>query len=143
MAGEVEILARDYIFEVDANGGSAYVVIGGIDTFSLGSEKTDVERTIFTDNGIPRHWVAQRGNTLTLTGKRLQNPNSGTRDPGQQEAETLAGAVGYSSLGSFRITDPGGVVKTFLGSCKLSDIGGGNNDTTSWGIEITVSGAIT
>lgn len=142
MAGEVEILARDYVFEVDPNGGSAFTVIGGIDTFKLTSDETDADRTVFTDNGFPRHWVAARGNGLTLNGKRLQNPDTGSRDAGQAAAETLAGAVAYESLGTFKATDPGGVSKTFEASCKLADIGGGNNDTTSWGLEIKVSGLI-
>lgn len=138
----VEILARGWTIAVDANGGSSFTAIEGVDTFKLSSEETDADRTVFADNGFPRHWVAARGNSISFSGKRLEDVSTGARDAGQTAIETLAGAVAYASLGNFQLTSPGGTAKTFLASAKLSDIGGGNNDTTSWGFEAKVSGLI-
>lgn len=137
------ILARDWTFEVDEAGGVNYKTIGGINTFTLGSVKNDADTTRFSSNGWMRHLPASRGVTLTLDGMYEEDVSTGARDAGQAAVETLAGYIGTTGIGTFRVTSPGGNIKTFSGSVKLNDIGGGNDDPTSWGCEITVDGEVT
>jgi hypothetical protein len=54
----------------------------------------------------------------------------------------LAAAVGLDSLGTFRITSPGGNVATFSASAEVTKGGGGNNDAATWQAVIRVSGGV-
>ncbi|SET94683.1 hypothetical protein SAMN05421676_1129 [Salinibacillus kushneri] len=143
-----KVLARDWTLEVqtetdETSGEAIYVPILGLNTLTFSSEKEDADTTSFDSNGHNEHLPASRGNSLTAEGLYLVDPETGERDPGQEAVEDLADQVGPDGLGNFKLTDPGGNVREFSASANLSDQGGGNTDPTSWGAELTVSGAIT
>jgi hypothetical protein len=141
----VKVLARNWVLEVatgkDATTGSLiYTEVKGINSLTFSSSKNDAETTTFDDDGWETHLVASRGRSLSVEGYYLVDPADGTRDPGQLEVEELNDKIGPESLGDFRLTNPAGKKKTFKASVNLGDIGGGNDDPTSWGAELNVSG---
>ena len=143
MAGEVKILARDWDLTVsDGAATPEFVAIGGITGFTFGASKTDADITTFDSEGSNEHLVASRSRTLSVEGKYMET-TLGVSDVGQARIEVLAAAIGAASIADFKLKSPGGAIRTFKGSVKLGDIGGENDDATSWGFEITVSGPVT
>lgn len=145
---KIKVLARDWKVEIktgedETSGDAIYTQITGLNTLTFGSDKEDADTTSFDSEGHNEHLPASRGNTLSMEGFYKVDPNDGSRDEGQEAVEELADKVGPDGLGQFRLTDPGGNAREFSASAVLSDIGGGNNDATSWGAELTVSGAVT
>lgn len=138
-----KIPARDYTFEVDPAGGTSYVEITGLTTWSHKPSSGKADTTDFGSAGRNEHLKMSTGDMFTLEGQRKADVSDGSRDAGQAACETLWRAVGLSSLGAFRFTDPDGEVKTFRGSCVVTHGGGGNDDVTGWSVEIEVSGDIT
>jgi len=134
-------LARDWIVEIGDGGATpVWTEIKGINTLTFGSSKNDADTTSFDNGGVNTHLVASRGYTLTLEGFYMIDVETGDREPGQQLVEELADKIGPSSIGQFRLTDPAGLVRTFSASANIGDVGGGNDDPTSWGAELTISG---
>jgi len=141
----VKVLARDWVTEINTGTEETpvWTPIGGVETLTFSQDKEDADDTDFNSQGWAEHMVVQRSNSLTLEGKYMEDPQTGERDPGQEAVEQAGEAIGYDSLKQFRLTSPGGTVRTFKASVLIGDIGGGLNDKTSWGAELTISGPIT
>lgn len=142
-----QINARDYIFEVseDPNAGTpVWAAIGGLESFDLnpseGEEST--ETTTFSSQGVHESQAMQRGASCQVSGKIVRN--GAVQDAGQAAADNLAVLVGEASLGGFRfrhVDDTDWVVWTAWVS--KANVGGGNNDKSTWGATFTRSGAAT
>jgi len=146
----VKVLARGWILEVDTDalletplGTPVWVAINGLNSLTFSNSKNDAETTTFDDEGWETHMVASRGRELSVEGFYLVDPIDGTRDMGQETVEQVGDEIGPASLASFRLTSPASKVKTFVSSVNVGDIGGGNDDPTSWGAELTISGKVT
>jgi hypothetical protein len=134
----LECLARGWTFQVDSGG---WATIGHIDTFSMSDSDTKADTTTFDDAGAESHLVAARAKTVTLKGKYQVDESTGARDAGQEAVEAWAALIGQTSLKQFRITDPStSNTITFWATAAMGDIGGGNNDPTSWACTVTRSG---
>lgn len=141
---QVKVLARDWKMEIeDSATAGTFVEIAGIESFTFGSSKTDADTKTFDTDGWDEHIVAGRGRTLGFEGKYLEDPDTKERDAGQQLVEDAAELIGHDSLVNFKLTSPVGVVRSFKASVNLKDIGGGVNDSTSFGADLTVSGKVT
>lgn len=140
-----KFLARDLDIEINTGtiGAPVWTGIGGLNTLTHAPSSTDAETTDFDSNGRSEHMKAERGESWTLAGFALEDVGDGTRDPGQAAVETLANALGLTSLGQFKITSPGGNTATFMASAEVTLAGGGNNDPAAWQAVIRVSGAVT
>jgi hypothetical protein len=138
----VKVAARDWKVEINTGTEATptWVEVLGLNTLGFGSGKEDRDTTDFKSVGWAEHLVAQRSRTLTLEGYHLEDPADGTRDPGQDAVDAAGKAVGVASLSQYRLTSPGGNIETFHASSNPAERGGGNNDNTSWGAELTVSG---
>lgn len=137
---EEKILARDWTIEV--YDGTSYQSIGGINTFTLSSGKESATTTDFDSSGNAEHIPAERTKTVTMEGFYVEDPDTGTRDPGQQAIEDLAELTGTDGIETLHIKSPGGGYEVWLdASYNLSDFGGGNNDPASWGFEAERTGA--
>lgn len=142
MATPVPVLARGFKFEIDL--GSGYVEVKGLETLSFGSDSDEAAWTLKEDNGNKNGIIANRGKTITASGKYLIDPDDGTRDPGQAAVETAAGYIDYQSQVKTRLTLPPeaeGEVIEMLCTYELSDIGGDYNDAAAWGFTATRRGA--
>lgn len=139
---KVKVLARDWKVEIQKPNAleETYVEINGINSITFGSSKNDADTTSFDNGGVNTHIVASRGYSLSVEGMYLVDVNTGERDEGQQLTEDLADQIGPASIGGFRVTDPAGNVRKFMASVNVGDVGGGNDDPTSWGAECTISG---
>ena len=137
-----KVNARDWTVEVRDAGDTTWVEVGGLNTITFGREAAEVDTTDNDSAGADEHEVMSRGKTITIEGRFLEDTSNGTRDTGQARVETLADAVGASSLGKFRFTSPGGTAETWAtASVQLGDVGGGHTDKTSWAATIKRSGA--
>jgi hypothetical protein len=145
---QIKVAARDWTVEIQTGvdgttGEPIYTPINELTTLTFGSEKEDRDTTTFNSGGWAEHLVAQRGRTLGIEGYHSEDPATGARDAGQQAVDDHGDKVGADSLAGFRLTSPGGNIKTFMASSNPSEKGGGNNDNTSWGAELTISGKVT
>lgn len=133
-----KVLARDWTIEI--HDGTAYQTIGGLNSFTLSPAKDSAETTDFDSGGFAEHLPVERSYTLSFDGFYLED-GTGVRDAGQAEVEDAAELVGEDGLVYMHLESPdGGKEKWFEGSIDLSDIGGGQSDTTSWGFELEVTG---
>lgn len=139
-----KFLARDLDIEINTGtiGSPVWTAIGGLNSLTHSPSSTDAETTDFDSDGRAEHMKAERGDAWSLAGYTLEDVSTGDRDAGQAAVETLAQAVGLTSLGQFRITSPGGNTITFLASAEVTLHGGGNNDAAAWAASLTVSGAV-
>lgn len=134
-----KVLARDWKLEIQKEP-STWVAIKGLNTLSFSNSKNDTDTTDFNSEGATEHMVTSRSQEISAEGFYLVDKKEKTRDEGQGLVEALAEKIGPESLGQFRITNPAGTAKTFMASANIGDIGGGNDDATSWGVTLTVSG---
>jgi hypothetical protein len=136
-----KFLARDLTIGIDVGGsGGSYTVIKGLDSLTHSPSSTDATTTDFDSDGRAEHMVAERSDTWTLAGFKLEDVLTGAGDPGQEAVEALAQATGLTSLAWFEITSPGGNTIEFQASADVTLAGGGNNDAAKWQAVIKVSG---
>lgn len=135
-----KFLARDLTIEIET-APDTFTPIGGLNTLTHSPTSTDAETTDFDSAGRAEHMKAERGESWALAGFSLEDVGAGTRNPGQAAVEALALLLGPDSLGTFRITSPGGNIATFSASAEVTLAGGGNNDAAAWAATLRVSGA--
>ena len=136
-----KILSRDFKWEIET-GTATYTEIKGLTSFQLNSSKNDADTTTFDDDGWQSHIVASLSKSVSFDGL-FDESAVGVRDAGQAAVEALADAMGDYSIGDFKMTTPGGKAFTMSGSVNITSIGGGNDDPSSWGFELTLTGKIT
>ena len=138
-----KVLARDATFEVNAGTDVSpnWLEINGVTSLTFNPAKNDADTTDFNSEGVLEHLPASRGLGFTLSGFRMEDRDTGARDPGQQAVEDLDALVGPDGVGSFRFTSPSGDVYAFSGSVSVTPHGGGNDDAATWSVTITRSGA--
>ena len=139
-----KFLARDLSIAIQVGGsaGNTFLDIKGLNSLSHSPTSTDADTTDFDSEGHSEHMKAERGDSWTLAGFTLEDVLTGERDPGQLAVEDLAKLTGPESLGTFRITSPGGNTATFEASAETTLAGGGNNDAASWQAVVRVSGEV-
>ena len=138
-----KFLARDLLIEISVGGsGGGYTAIKGLNTLTHSPSSSDAETTDFDSAGHSEHMKAERGDSWTLAGFSLEDVLTGSRDPGQAAIEALALLMGPASLGTFRITSPGGNTIDFSASAEVTLAGGGNNDAAAWQTVLRVSGPV-
>lgn len=138
-----KILARHLLCELNTGTDAlpVWTPIGGLNSVTISTDKSDTDTTDFDSDGWAEHMVAQRSGSLSLEGFYKEDPDTGERDAGQEALIALADAVGYDSTKPFRITTPGGNVTEYSVSAKTDGpSGGGLNDTAGFASELTWSG---
>ncbi len=133
-----KFLARDLTVAIKV--GVSYVPINGINTLTHAPSETEADTTDFASAGRAEHMTAERSEQWTLAGFTLEDVSIGTKDPGQEAVEALAQEIGTTSLGTFRITSPGGNTIEFQASASVTHYDGGNNDAAKWQAVLKVSG---
>jgi hypothetical protein len=136
-----KFLARDLVIEIlDPASGGDYVEIKGMESLTHSPSTTQADTTDFESGGRKEHLVAERGDEWTLAGYKLEDVGTGDYDPGQALVEALGKQISVDSIGTFRITSPGGNTLTFQASAEVTQPGGGHNDPAAWGAKLTVTG---
>jgi len=129
------------VAEVSLDARATWTQVKGLTKFGFARKASSTDTTDFTDDGQEKSEIMSRGADCKLEGFFLED-STGARDPGQANVETYADAVGAASVGDFRLTSPNGKKYTFSASVEINDIGGGNNDKTSWGATLHRVGAL-
>lgn len=139
---KVKVLARNWLIEVNTGTVAlpAWTKVGGINSFTVSGDKEDTDTTDFDSGGWGEHIVASRSRSISFEGFFLEDQADGSRDAGQAFIEDASEEIGPDSISQTRITSPAGKVTEYSGSYSTGDVGGGINDATSWGAEMTVSG---
>ncbi len=139
---EVEILARELKVEIET-GEETWQEIEGVQTIGHTPSKTDADTGHFQAAGRARHIVAERGDEFSLECTYLVDPDTGAIPAGHQALRDLGAKIGYESIGTFRITGPGGTGIQFDASANVGQPAGGRNDAASFSVTLTVTDAIT
>ena len=134
-----KVPARDWKVEIETETAGTFQKIEGLTTLTFGSEMTERDTTDFDSGGWLERVASSRANTLTLEGY-FQEDETGARPEGQELVDALGEKVGEESLGNFRLTSPSGRAIQFKAIVTPAEVGGGNDDNTSWGAELMVSG---
>lgn len=139
-----EYLARDCTFELNTGTHDVpdWLEILDLSKWGHTPKANDADTTTFRDAGRMSHMKASRGDSFTLTGLAQEDPDNGDQDPGQEAVEAWADEIGPDSVKEFRISTPGGQVRTFDATATVTFGGGGNDDANTWEAELTVTGAI-
>lgn len=137
-----KVLARGWKFEAEDSTPGTFLEVKGLEQIEFSDDNSTVDTTDFNSNGRAEHLVAERKASISVEALYLEDSSTGDRDPGQERVEEIAALVGNNSLGNFRLTSPGGTVKSFSASAKIST-GGSRNDATSWKASFEISGQIT
>jgi hypothetical protein len=138
-----KVLARDWNLFINTGTFAVPVwadVTGGINTFKFSNKKKDAETTDFASDGRDESFAASRSTEISAEGYYLEDLSNGDRNAGQELIEAQAELVGVTSLGDFKIVSPAGTLRRFYASVEMVDVGGGNDDPTSWGYTLTISG---
>jgi hypothetical protein len=114
--------------------------IGGLNSLTFDSDKTDADTTDFDSDGWAEHMVLQRSRKISMDGFYKEDTATGDQDPGQEALIALSDAIGTDSLKGFRITTPGGNVTVYQVSADAKLTGGGLNDVSGFTCDLTVSG---
>ena len=143
MANEEKVLIRDFYLHINTGTFAVPVwtqVKGLHPEMEWSDSPTRADTTDQDANGVKSHLVVSHEYTASCKGKRLEDPDDGSRDPGQEAAEALARQIGAASLGDWRITTPGAATVRFNASAQVKPFGGGMDDASTWECELAVSG---
>ena len=143
-----KVLSRD--FEISVNTGTdetpSWVKIAGLDEdgITISESTRDVDFMDADDGGFAKPVPIGRGYTVTLKGARIEDAETGERDPGQAAVEAVMDAVGPDALLSYKIESPaasGAEALQFKAWATVTPFGG--SDKATWGAELHVYGEIT
>lgn len=142
-----QINARDLIFEVsDMAVTPVWTAVGGLLSGSVnyGENEETVDTTTWDSEGYYEQEKMQLGASLSLEGRFLQDPATGTRDPGQQLVEAHGELLGNASQINIRFRYPGATTwKVWKATVSVGEQGGGTNDKVGWAADFTRCGAPT
>ncbi len=141
-----QINARDWIFEIsDQAATPVWTEIDRVTEFTLnrGENGETADLTTFQSQGIHESQAQQRGATLEITGRKVLD-DAGAPDPGQDLVEQAAAKVGAESHVPIRFRHVNQTEWTqWTAHLAPGELGGGNNDMTSWAFTATRSGPAT
>jgi hypothetical protein len=140
-----DTLARDN-GALDVNTGThdspVWTPVAGLNNWSPSPSKNSADTTKFSNGGWASHLPASRSLSMTFSGLKQVDPDTGDRDPGQAAVEALGLLMGPDGLGEFRHSMVG-VVNVFTASVNATVGGGGNDDPDAWSVELEMSGSPT
>jgi hypothetical protein len=130
-------------FSLDIEIGYTWTTVKGITGLTPNPSDTNADTGDYDSEGIAEHMVMERGMAFSITGWRLEDVNTGDRDPGQAAIEELAELIGPEANGHFRIKSPGGLIDTFYATVSdVANFGGSKTDPAAWAATLTVSGRV-
>lgn len=142
-----KVLSRD--FEISVNTGTeespGWTKIAGLDEdgITIAESTREVDFMDADDGGFAKPVPFGRGYTVTLKGARIEDAETGERDPGQAAVEAVMDEMGADALLSYQIESPaasGGEVLQFRAWATVTPFGG--SDKATWGAELKVYGAV-
>lgn len=143
MAGEEKVLIRDFYLYINTGTDAVPVwtqVCGLHPDLEWSDSPTKADTTDQDANGVKTHVVASHDYSASVKGKRLEDPNDGSRDVGQEAVETVANVIGSASVVGFKIATPGAATIVFKASAAVKPFGGGMDDACTWEAQLSVSG---
>lgn len=145
MSNPIEVLSDDFVISINTGTYSSptWTPILGLKSHKWSeSETKEVDASNRSTRGRGQTRVVRRGNSLTFGGNFFEDEADGTRDPGQAAVEALAQQIIPDDLGWFAYETPGGTVKYFQATAKMSDEGGDLDTLCEWGAVCNVYGEV-
>lgn len=140
-----KVLSRD--FDISVNTGTeespTWTPILGLDEDGItwAESSREVDFMDADDGGFAKPLPFGRGYTVTLKGARIEDADTGERDPGQAAVEAVMDEMGPDALLEYKIESPaasGAEAITFQASATVTPFGG--SDKATWGAELKVYG---
>lgn len=140
-----KVLSRD--FDISVNTGTeespTWTPILGLDEDGItwAESSREVDFMDADDGGFAKPLPFGRGYTVTLKGARIEDADTGERDPGQAAVEAVMDEMGPDALLEYKIESPaasGAEAITFHASATVTPFGG--SDKATWGAELKVYG---
>jgi len=140
-----KVLSRD--FDISVNTGTeespTWTPILGLDEDGItwAESGREVDFMDADDGGFAKPLPFGRGYTVTLKGARIEDADTGERDPGQAAVEAVMDEMGPDALLEYKIESPaasGAEAITFQASATVTPFGG--SDKATWGAELKVYG---
>lgn len=140
-----KVLSRD--FDISVNTGTeespTWTPILGLDEDGItwAESGREVDFMDADDGGFAKPVPIGRGYTVTLKGARIEDADTGERDPGQAAVEAVMDAMGPEALLGYQIASPaasGAEVLEFKAWATVTPFGG--SDKATWGAELKVYG---
>lgn len=140
-----KIPAKGWDFEIDdGTDTDSFVEIKGIQSFTPEPSSNREDVTDKESDGDEEGYISSRGFSLSLEGNYLEDPDDGSRDPGQERVEEVGQQTGAESNVPFRLTSPGGTTWEFNVTVDSAFATGGDiPGNTGWSTELTRSGSTT
>jgi len=136
------IPARNWTIEVENSAGDSFIEIDGLQTMTWSHSDEQLDTTNMNSNGKAENMIIERSQAVSLEGDWMEDPDDGSRDPGQERVETLGNEVGLSSIGTMKLTSPGGTIYEFDATVSLGEALGGRNEKSSWAATFNISGSV-
>jgi hypothetical protein len=140
---KTEITIKNHRFSINDTEGDDYasgnwLVISGVNTFTRGTESTDVDASDFDSAGWGSDFSVTKKFSIGIQGHYLVDEVTGDKNSGQQLAEQAAHGFGPSAfrwvkmeaLNTARDTVIGSII--IQASAKLGESGGGMEDLEPW-----------
>ncbi|MFB7617828.1 phage tail tube protein [Kitasatospora sp. NPDC056181] len=139
--------ARDWIVEVEDSVSGTWLPIRGLNslTINIAENRETAEITDFDSNGRYEQDTMQNGASLAVEGFYEQDPATGARDPGQAYVDMWADRLSVDSHNRLRYRHETQTAAWAVWDATVEpgEVGGGNNDKSSWSATFTRSGAPT
>ena len=140
-----KVLSRDFDISVNTgtSGSPQWTPIAGLDEDGIAWSESgrEVDFMDADDGGFAKPVPIGRGYTVTLKGARIEDADTGERDPGQAAVEAVMDEMGPNALLEYKIESPaasGAEAITFQASATVTPFGG--SDKATWGAELKVYG---
>lgn len=143
----VKLLAKNFPLQINQGTEAVpdWLPIKGINSLTLSPAKNTQDTRDYDSGDWQEHMVVSRGATLSLDGQRFHDPDTGARDPGQEEVETYAWETGADAEAQFRVVSAsadGTVLALFTATVEVTPFGGGSDDLATWDVELEVTGPL-
>lgn len=141
----IKLNARDMVIEVsDGATTPVWTEIAGLTKFTYDPSENEetADTTTFVSDGNYEQEKMQKGAKASVEGFRIADGTTGAPDAGQAQVEEWHELLGPASVGTFRfrhVLDD--EWKVWNATATVGEIGGENNDKSTWSAEFMRSGA--
>jgi len=141
----IKLNARDMVIEVsDEQAVPTWTEIAGLTKFTYDPSENEetADTTTFVSQGEYEQEKMQKGAKASVEGFRIADGTTGTPDAGQAAVEDWHELLGPASVGHFRFRHVLDTEwKVWPATATVGEIGGENNDKSTWSAEFMRSGA--
>jgi len=140
---EEKVIMLDFVINVNTGTDLSpdWTKIGGRKDLMPNIATTKVDLSDCDSGGWADERIVGHSGSFTVTANRLEDPDDGSRDPGQAAVEAVMFETGTAAILGFQIITPGGEEWTFKASVECQPFGGGSADGAGWSATLSLTEA--